>query len=785
MKYPDSDSRPDPARVEQLFHSASELPEGEQAAFLLQACGEDQRLFFCVRSLLSAARTNTGWDRTALELEARHSAIDSRPALPGESFGPYRILRRVAAGGMSLVYEALRDDAEFHKRVAIKFVHRGIDDRGLGERFRSERQILAQLEHPYIARLLDGGTTPDDVPYLVMEYVDGLTIDRFVAEHRLPRTERLQLFLQVCEAVQYAHRNLVVHRDLKPANILVTTGGMVKLLDFGIAKLITSEPAGQATTVRALTPEYASPEQMIGRKITTSTDVYSLGVLLFVLLADRLPYGPGAAQPAALLRAICQDEPVWEPRGLIEGDLESIVAKALRKEPERRYLSVEQFSADLRRYLAGMPVTARPDTLFYRARKFAVRRAVLLAAVSALAVAILVGLTASLWEARRAERQGLIAQRRFDDVRTLARSLLFDVYNSISALPGSLPARRLLASRAQQYLDSLEREAGNDSDLARELAESYLRLGDVLGSPYAANLGDTSGALESFRKAAALLEREAAQDASSPGVQEQLAQAHATLGAVLVRMGKAEEAVSVLKQAAAEAEALYHRNHDFSHAQKLSLAYSYLAQAQGAAALKGSVPASEELATSRKALEILEAAGPRPEESWQVSLASRHFRVGYALRALGDSTGEISYYRQALDIQLKGDAVLRALAASNPGRPYRRELADDLLTIALSRWRCCRDLSGAMRDVHAALESFERVAHEDPHDREARRDVANTYKVGGECLAEAGRRLEALEMSRKALALYEELGRADPASAENVAFLSQVRTQIARLDRGR
>jgi tetratricopeptide (TPR) repeat protein len=360
------------------------------------------------------------------------------------------------------------------------------------------------------------------------------------------------------------------------------------------------------------------------------------------------------------------------------------------------------------------------------------------------------------------------------------------VYDSISELPGSLPARRLLATRAQQYLDSLARETAGDSTLTRELAESYLRLGDVLGRPYAGNLGDTTGAIESYRKGAALLDKEVARDLNARDLQEQLLLAHTNIGRVSIRQGNAKEAISALTQATAEAEALYARYHDFSHAQQLSLAYMDLAQAQGlAGGPKGPLPAFQEgLVTSRKSLEVLEAAGPSSEESWQVSLASRHCRVGYALVALGDRTGDISYYRQALDIQLKGDAIMRALAASNPEHPRPRELADDLLTIAASRWKCCHDLAGALRDQRAALQEFERLSGEDQKNLEARRDVANAYVTGGEILSAAGRRPEALQMSRKAVSVYEELGRADPGSAENNTFLTEARRQVAVLEHG-
>jgi serine/threonine protein kinase len=258
MSFPESEQRPDPARIEEAFHAAEDLPPAQRAALLAQLSDADPALGRAVSVLFAGdARHQPMLEGTALELEAHHSALESLPAYSRESFGAYRVQRLIAAGGMGFVYEAVRDDAEFHKRVAIKFVQSGIDGPDAIERFRSERQILAGLEHPNIARLIDGGTTRDGVPYLVMEYVDGIPIDRFAKEHHVSRTGRLKLFLQVCDAVQYAHGSLVAHRDLKPCNILVTSAGVPKLLDFGVARLLTDTP-GPATT-SALTPEYASP----------------------------------------------------------------------------------------------------------------------------------------------------------------------------------------------------------------------------------------------------------------------------------------------------------------------------------------------------------------------------------------------------------------------------------------------------------------------------------------------------------------------------------------------
>ena len=759
----------DSERIEELFHAAAELPTRDRADFLKRA---DQRLAQTVLDMLQAARDPV-WGQSALEIEARQTAFDSRPAQPGQVFGPYRILHRIATGGMSFVYEAVRDDAEFHKRVAIKFVQQGIDNAAGIERFRVERQILAQLEHPNIARLLDGGTTSEGVPYLVMEYVEGMPIDGFAAARRLSRAGRLMLFLQVCEAVQYAHRNLIVHRDLKPGNILVTAEGVPKLLDFGIAKLLTSEPGGH--TLAALTPEYASPEQVLGRAIGTASDIYSLGVLLFFLLAGRLPYG-AAASPGELVRAVCEDNPVWQPAGLIDGDLHSILAQSLRKEPERRYVSVEQFAADLRRYLEGRPVSARSDSLLYRTGKFVRRRAIPLAAAAAVAIAVIAGVASTVAQSRRVER-------RFNEVRTLAHSTLFDVYDSIKALPGSLSARRLMASNAQHYLDSLARDATGDRALVRDLVESYLRLGDVRGGPYGANLGDTAGALESCRRAQTLIETEAARYPGDFDIQLELAQTYLSLGRVLNRQYRTDEAIAILSRAIQVLHALVARFPDnVRYLGDLARAYQYRSESEAMAAdaahsLEG---LKRSLEDAQEAVAIQESPGPQPGEDWQTNLSSRYFSVGYRLMALSELTGDHSYDHKALEVHLKGQAINRALAAAHPGAPSR-QLADGLLSTATSRWKCCGDLAGALSELHEAVDHFERLARSDPKNIEARRDLANANWSLGLVLTESGHSREGLAADRKVLAILEELDRADPTNQENTRFIGRVRAAIQAL----
>ena len=406
-------------RAADLFADALERDGAERAGFLDRECAGDAALRAEVDSLLAAHGPARNLFRNAPRLPSPLPAGDpARPADPaGTLFGPYRVLRLLAEGGMGEVLLAERTDAEFTKQVAIKRIRPGLGTREILERFRQERQLLADLEHPHIARLLDGGSTSDGLPYLVMEYVDGVPLDRWCDERALSLEERIRLFLRVCDAVHFAHRNLVVHRDLKPSNILVDGAGQPKLLDFGIAKVLAPTAGAEAadgaprTVFRALTPRYASPEQIRGERITTSTDVYSLGVLLYELLAGRSPYRSAGA--GGLERAVCEETPTRPSRAASEGeeprrahrlrgDLDTIVLRALAKDPERRYASAEDLAADLRRHLDGLPVSARPDTVAYRVTKFVQRNRALAAGVLAAFVLLLAALTVTVDAQRRA-----------------------------------------------------------------------------------------------------------------------------------------------------------------------------------------------------------------------------------------------------------------------------------------------------------------------------------------------------------------------------------------------
>ena len=519
-------------QIRGIYEQASALDVNDRVQFLNRTCASDSELRREVESLLSYEhRAGSVFLKSpAAALLGSAAASAPTPSRLGRRIGVYQILEEIGRGGMGEVYRAARVDGQYEKQVAIKFVRSGYDSSLIVERFRHERQILASLDHPNIARLLDGGTTEEGIPYLVMELIEGSPIDEYCNQHDLGIAERLNLFTQVCSAVQYAHQHLVVHRDLKPSNILVAPEGVPKLLDFGIAKIVDPAAGPETTLVRPMTPEYASPEQIRGEPITTASDVYSLGVVLYRLLAGRSPYPVDGRNPSELARAISEIEPGrpstaarvriteapkqdGEPpdpaarfRRLLKGDLDNIVLKALRKEPARRYLSVDKLEEDIRRYEQGLPVLAAPDSLLYRTRKFVYRNRVGVTAAALVLVAIVTAVSVSVRQARIAEQQRRRAEKRFEDVRKLANSLIFEIHDSIEALPGATPSRKLLLNRAVEYLDNLSQDAGGDLNLQRELAWAYERLSTVQGDTTQSNLGQVSAAEESHRKAMALFE---------------------------------------------------------------------------------------------------------------------------------------------------------------------------------------------------------------------------------------------------------------------------------------
>jgi tRNA A-37 threonylcarbamoyl transferase component Bud32/tetratricopeptide (TPR) repeat protein len=492
--------------TEAIFHDALTLVEPERSALLNARCGGDTTLMAELRSLLVACEAE----------EVLRRSVGTEAVTPGTPIGPYVVDCQIGQGGMGAVYRAHRADGQFEQEVAIKIVDMPLASGVFRERFRAERQMLAGLTHPYIARLLDGGVSDGDELYLVMEFIDGGSITQFCKQRALTIDDRLRLFMKVCEAVQYAHGNLIVHRDLKPENILVAEDGNPRLLDFGTAKIVQPLSDDRSKTMtrsdlRTFTPAYASPEQVLDQPVSIASDIYSLGVLLYLLLTDSLPYKLANFTTEEMLKVICNEEPrrpslAGAPFGKIDQDLDSIVLKALRKQPRQRYLTVEQFRADIQSHLDGLPVLARRGTFRYVAGKFVRRNKLALAGASLLCLTLLGGLGGVLWQARRADQEKRRAEARSADLRELSNSLLSELDEALKDIPGSTGAQKLLVTRVLEHMDRMAKDSHGDRQAGLDLVEAYTRLGDVQGNVYYQNVADTAGAVASFNRAIAIAE---------------------------------------------------------------------------------------------------------------------------------------------------------------------------------------------------------------------------------------------------------------------------------------
>lgn len=479
------------SRLKLLFHEVVDLDASGREERMAQFAACDPEIVGELRALLAEH------DHVDTFLEPAGISFDLK--IP-ECIGPYRIERELGSGGSGRVFLAARADDEFHRPVALKLLYPYDADRGFGRRLRLERRALAQLDHPNIAHLLDWGNTADGAPFLAMEYVDGLRVDQYCRDRRRDIPSRLRIFLQICDAVEHAHRNLIVHRDIKPANIFVNQDGTVKLLDFGIAKLLQADDAATVTTAPRLTPAYASPEQVRGNPITTATDVYSLGVVLYELLTGSLPYRLSTRSVDEMSRAVLDQQPS-HPN--LPQDLGDIVLKALRKEPERRYPSVDQMSADIRRYIEGRPVLASAGSSIYVLRSF-VRRNRAAVALGLLSICALTASAAvTTWKWRAAEQNLRIAETRYSALRGFAHSILSSLNQP--STPSQTESSQLIANVTMDYLDQLGREKVPDDQLQMDIASAYATLGDAEGDAFNPNRGNSALALEDYRRANLIL----------------------------------------------------------------------------------------------------------------------------------------------------------------------------------------------------------------------------------------------------------------------------------------
>jgi tetratricopeptide (TPR) repeat protein len=788
-----------------VFLEALELSPAARISFLDRACGGDSLLRQEVESLLAHDRLDA---ELAGVFQLAAAALIEDGSLVGQRIGAYRITSELGHGGMGAVYLAVRADDEFQKRVAIKVVKRGMDTYAMLERFRHERQILANLDHPYIARLMDGGSTADHRPFFVMEYVEGRPIDRFCRESRLSVEEICRLFLRVCEAVAYAHRSLVVHRDLKPSNIFVTTDGAPKLLDFGVAKLLSAAPDAHSTVAglfgRPLTPEYASPEQVRGLVVTTSTDVYSLGAVLYELLTGERAHSVESTSAAEWERAICETE-IPRPssrRRQLSHDLDSILLMSLRKESDRRYSSVDRFAADIQRFLEGQAVAARQDSLGYRAVKYVKRHALFLGAALIVAISLLSGAVLALSQARQAqaarqiaeqeraraedrsrqadaaravsdrehaiaERQRVIAvqqaaiardeqrkaEQRLTQLMELANKSLFDVHAAIERLPGATAARQKIVKTTLDYLESIEKDAGADDRMRLALGVAYWRAGDVQGAPDTPNLGDTAGARKSYLRAAEWVRPLLGRHPYDPKVLAAWVDIQSSRATVLLRTGQAELAAGILRAATPSAITLSRVSvgdaREANLDQLLATALEFIHPAEARDYARRSIEGFNELvARNPSDLDLV------------MALSAVHSLLGSILRPM-EPIEALKHFRESARLR-------EGLIAQRPDNSaYQRELmlAYGQIASALGD----PGNPSTMNDAEAARSYYlkaaaiaRQLAQADPVNRVAKYDLASVELRLGALDPRPGGVPESMALLRHAAILFDELVKADP-----------------------
>jgi non-specific serine/threonine protein kinase/serine/threonine-protein kinase len=776
-----------PERWQQIkiaLHEAMQLDPEPRMAYLERIGGEDPGVREELDSLLAAndqARSTFMSGPAAAALSPEGALRD--PML-GRRLGPYQIIEEIGTGGMGEVYRAFRADEAYRQSVAIKLVRAGQGSSFVLSRFKAERQILASLDHPNITRLLDGGTTEEGVPYLVMELIDGQPIHQYCEQRQLDTNQRLHLFIDVCGAVHYAHQRLIIHRDLKPSNILVTPQGAPKLLDFGIAKIlepsILPEPGlATASVVRLFTPAYASPEQIKGEAITTACDVYALGVVLCEVLTGRNPRAVAAAERGTIFRpstVACADSPARSTRAAqhmlrkrFAGDLDNIVLMATRPEPQRRYASAEQLATDLQRHLDHLPIIARNDTFRYRASSFVARHTAAVIASVLVAVALLSAVAVTLHAARVAQVERVRSERRFNDARRLANSLMREIYDSIKDLPGATPARKLLVSKALEYLDGLSRDAAGDWSLERELATAYALVGDVQGNPYYANLGDPRGALDSYRKGLAIRQRLAAATPNDAGLIRALSGSYNQIGAALTGLGDFTGALDGFRSALDALERVDAGSTDPLVLDQFAGAHYYVARA---AVRTGQLDLAADAIRNATAIrDTIVAADPKQARDVRTHQAGDHALAAEILE-------HKSLYAAAAQQQRTAVAIMHALSDENPNNVTIQSFlgsGQEYLGYLQAKLGDERD---ALQSYRQAAQASEAVLRADPQNAFSRARVGNAYRLIGSLEAQQGALPPGLADLKRALATLEPLDKTNSASADLRAQMAETYSEL-------
>ncbi|CAN5517073.1 hypothetical protein BH10ACI3_BH10ACI3_07060 [soil metagenome] len=775
-------------QIKPILEEALELAPDVRLAYLQKTC-VDLSVLADASSLIELERANDDpLDSSAFSIVTGNGAFKPDEAFIGSTIGKYKIISKLGVGGMGAVFLAERSDGEFQQKVAIKLIKSGIGSESILSRFYAERQILASLDHPNIAHMIDGGTTDEGLPYLVMEYVKGETIIEFARSRDLSLDQMLDLFREVCAAVSFAHQNLVIHRDLKPTNIIVNAEGTPKLLDFGIAKLLKEENIQETSTQHAVfTPEYASPEQIRGENLTTATDLYSLGVILYELLTGVRPFSFDGKNFGQIIDTATQVEPLKPSSAAkplstngrnkadqskpltslpspqakaLRGDLDNIILKALKKEPERRYSSVERFSEDIRRHLKGLPVFARNESWRYRAGKFIQRNPLVVGSAALAFVILIAGIVATTYQARRADAERAKAEQRFNEVRALANSFIFEVNDKIQESP--IKARELLVSRSIEYLDKLAAESEGDTGLQAELAAAYGKIGDVQAEIFRPNLGNASGSLESHTKALKLRRR--LFDGQPADIQRglDLAQSYHKVGNILSMTGKIESAFENYKDAVTLCENLSAAD-PANNFVKVQLSNSYILIGQ---AILRSGSLSESLQNYEKAFEIesqLIASDPTNLEYLRKHSVAYSY-IGYVKVLMGKFSEAVSDFKNALAIDQE---ILKTDPQNLRLQSY---LSSSYLFLGIGE-RENKAYSDSLSNIKSSLEIQQHIFDLDNQNYGEQNSLADCYLELALTLSKEGRQTHAIEPFQAAVRNYSAVATND---AANISARGQI-----------